>query len=232
MAVQDRVQRQRATPPSHGTEERRQVLILAAEPIYQLGLRAALGDSFSIVASVETVSAAQRVLSERRPSLAVVLLDPPPPDASLEAASSCLLQAYPAVGFLVLLQHPDADRVRMVCRHGARGVFDVGVAPPSLRDALLRIAAGDVAVQASLLPHLARWDGRAETAPVRPDRLTQREFVTLRLLAQGYCAKEIAARLGVSRKAVYHAMDRVVRRLGAAHRTHAVALAQQRGLLG
>ncbi len=62
-------------------------------------------------------------------------------------------------------------------------------------------------------------------------RLTRREVECLRLSAQGYPAKQIAAKLGRSIGTVTLHMQNATRKLGARNRTHAVSLAVQGHLL-
>lgn len=63
-------------------------------------------------------------------------------------------------------------------------------------------------------------------------RLTPREWECLRLTAQGHREEQVATTLGLGGTTVRYHLDNVVRKLGAANRIHAVALAAQLGLLG
>lgn len=64
-----------------------------------------------------------------------------------------------------------------------------------------------------------------------PERLTEREREILALLAQGQANKEIADRLGITERTVKFHVSRILARLGASNRAHAVTIAQERGLL-
>ena len=70
--------------------------------------------------------------------------------------------------------------------------------------------------------------GRAETDEIR---LTGREREVLILLAQGLQLDEIAARLGIGSETVRTHVRKASGRLGAANRTHAVAIAIRRKLI-
>ncbi|EZP83105.1 Transcriptional regulator, LuxR family [Novosphingobium resinovorum] len=63
-------------------------------------------------------------------------------------------------------------------------------------------------------------------------RLTPREWQCLRLTAQGFREEQVATTIGLGSTTVRFHLDNVVQKLGAANRTHAVALAAQLGLLG
>ena len=62
-------------------------------------------------------------------------------------------------------------------------------------------------------------------------RLTGRECDVLTLLAQGLQLEEIAARLGIGSETVRTHVRKASERLGAANRTHAVAIAIRRKLI-
>jgi DNA-binding CsgD family transcriptional regulator len=70
--------------------------------------------------------------------------------------------------------------------------------------------------------------GRVETDEIR---LTGREREVLVLLAQGLQLDEIAARLGIGSETVRTHVRKAGERLGAANRTHAVAIAIRRKLI-
>ena len=63
------------------------------------------------------------------------------------------------------------------------------------------------------------------------DRLTEREQSVLRLVAQGYSAPEIGARLSISPKTVDTYKQRIHDKLGFAHRSQYIQLAFRLGLL-
>jgi DNA-binding NarL/FixJ family response regulator len=64
------------------------------------------------------------------------------------------------------------------------------------------------------------------------ERLTSRESEVLELIADGCCNKTIAARLAISVGTVKAHVKAILEKLNAASRTHAAAVAAQRGLLG
>ncbi len=68
-------------------------------------------------------------------------------------------------------------------------------------------------------------------ADVENVQLTGREHQVLELLAQGLQLDEIAERLGIGLETVRTHLQKATERLGAANRTHAVAVAIRRGLI-
>jgi DNA-binding CsgD family transcriptional regulator len=75
----------------------------------------------------------------------------------------------------------------------------------------------------------------AHGAPRAPEdcaSLSPREVDCLTHVAQGHGDEDIAARLGISKHTARFHVENAVQKLGAANRTHAVALAAQLGLVG
>jgi non-specific serine/threonine protein kinase len=89
------------------------------------------------------------------------------------------------------------------------------------------------AATAEVMAVLDRAEGRAAApgpAPGDGDALTRREREVLRLLVAGLTDKEIAHALGVRQSTVSHHVAVIRRKLGAASRTAAVAMAVRSGL--
>jgi len=209
------------------------VVLIAAEPVTRAGLAQALADHFAVVGSADSVAAADKLLNNLSPALSVSVLDPELRDARFDEACARILNAHPAVRGLVLLHNPTLTRVRTAVQHGAHAVFDLSLTDEHLRNVLLDIERGAVRVAPALLPHLLDQHMRGEgtSALGGDDALTEREHNALSLIAQGYTSKAIANLVGVSVKAVDMAVERATRRLRAAHRAHAVAIAVRDGLV-
>ena len=62
-------------------------------------------------------------------------------------------------------------------------------------------------------------------------RLTERELMCLRLAAEGATAADVSNASGVGERTVNFHMANAISKLGAANKTHAVALAMRLGLL-
>src|SRR3712207_8679900 len=100
-----------------------------------------------------------------------------------------------------------AEDVIAVIRAGARGYVTKTISGPDLRDAVARVADGDVVFS----PRLAGFvlDAFAATTPSAPQRedpatdpgldlLSAREREVMQLLARGYTYREIGSRLFIS----------------------------------
>ena len=92
--------------------------------------------------------------------------------------------------------------------------------------AIRTVAAGRAFVDPSLSPALLISDGRAAESA-----LSEREREILQLLAEGYHTEEVARRIGLSVETVKSDTKRVIAKLQADTRTHAVAIALRRALI-
>jgi DNA-binding NarL/FixJ family response regulator len=135
---------------------------------------------------------------------------------------------------LVLTMHTEDEHLVALLEAGAGGYLLKSVADRELVDAIRTVAAGDVYVQPSAARALARGiakrDGNAEER-TRFEKLTDREQVVLKMVAEGYTAPEIGEHLTISPKTVDTYKQRIGEKLGLSHRTDYVKFALKLGLL-
>ena len=135
---------------------------------------------------------------------------------------------------LVLTMHTEDEHLVALLEAGAGGYLLKSVADRELVDAVRTVAAGDVYVQPTaaraLARGLAKRDGNAEER-ARFEKLTDREQVVLRMVAEGYTAPEIGEHLTISPKTVDTYKQRIGEKLGLTHRTDYVKFALKLGLL-
>jgi len=141
---------------------------------------------------------------------------------------------------IIILTTFDLDEyVYDALRAGASGFLLKDVTAERLFDAVRVVAAGEAllapAVTRRLISEFARLQpkvaGRASQPQARLSDLTPRETEVLRLLAEGLSNPEIAARLVVTEETVKTHVSRVLHKLGLRHRTQAVVLAYESGLV-
>lgn len=120
---------------------------------------------------------------------------------------------------------------------GASGCLSVDDCAPSEVVAAARtIAAGHAALHpAAAAAVLQQWRLTRASSDGRPSRsepptLTQREMDVLHALARGLPTKTIARELSVSPKTVEAQISRLLMKLGAHNRAHAISVARSQGL--
>ncbi|UYB52434.1 response regulator transcription factor [Xanthomonas sp. AM6] len=122
---------------------------------------------------------------------------------------------------LLLTTFDDADLLLRATDAGAQGFLLKDAAPEDLREAIVRVAAGETLLQpVSTDPVRARYRYRDEDAP--RDTFNEREVAILRLLAGGYSNKEIARSLFLAEGTVKNYVSTILDKLGTRDRTRAV----------
>ena len=126
-----------------------------------------------------------------------------------------------ATPVLLLTTFDDSDLLLRATDAGAQGFLLKDAAPEDLRDAVLRVAAGETLLQpVSTDPVRARFRFRDEAPPTDP--FSSREVAILRLLAGGYSNKEIARSLFLAEGTVKNYVSTLLDKLGTRDRTRAV----------
>jgi DNA-binding NarL/FixJ family response regulator len=204
------------------------VAVVAAEALYRLGLAAALSETFAVL-SASTFDGARRLFSQHRPDRAVIALGLPFWDATLAETCAALIGPDLATPVLALVRPDDSLAVQLAARHGACAIYDTLIPADTLRSIVTQLDPAAPDVQPSLVRFLL--EDREQNGAAPAPALRPRELAAVQLLARGYTSKQIAATLGSTVKAVDLLIERATHRLGASHRTQAVAIATRRGLL-
>jgi len=202
-------------------------------PVVLAGVKALLqaAPEISLVGEATTGSEALRIIQETGPDVAVI--DISLPDLNGLDLARRLAELCPEVKVLALTVHEDRAYVQPLLQAGGRGYLLKRSAAEDLVRAIRAVAAGgvylDPAVADKALPDLGRGAGGA--AGPDGEELSPRESEVLRLTAQGYSNKEIAARLDVSAKSVETYKARAAEKLGLRTRSDIVRYGVSRGWL-
>ncbi len=135
---------------------------------------------------------------------------------------------------LVLTMHTEDEHLVALLEAGAGGYLLKSVADRELVDAVRTVAAGDIYVQPTAARALARGLAKREGTTeerTRFEKLTEREQVVLKMVAEGHTAPEIGEKLTISPKTVDTYKQRIGEKLGLTHRTDYVKFALRLGLL-
>jgi two-component system, NarL family, response regulator NreC len=211
------------------------VVLVDDHTIVREGLRLLLRSAadIAVVGEADSGHAALDVAERIRPDIVVLDLDMPDGDGM--AALRSLQQALPDVRVLVLTVHAERERLVQLLEAGARGYLTKEAASQDLIEAIRVVAAGEVYVRpvaARLLAAAVVPQHTAKTARDRFQALSEREQITLRLVAEGYSGAEIARQLAISTKTIDAYKHRVQEKLGLEHRTDYVRFAIEAGILG
>ena len=188
------------------------VLIADDHPVVRLGLRQILADNPDILVGGEA-GTAQEVLSlVRGERWDVVLLDISLPGGNGIELIAEIRKERPETRILILTGHPEAQYAVRSIKAGAAGFLNKESAPDRLNEALKKIAEGGRYVSAELAETLASLV--AGEAPGQPhERLSDREFEILKLLASGKTVSQVALELSLSVKTISTHRTRILRKM-------------------
>jgi DNA-binding NarL/FixJ family response regulator len=208
------------------------VRVLVADPHFCVreGLKAILGaqPGMSVVGEAADGPTALALASELNPDL--VVLETALPELDGAQVTARLREACPEQRVLVLTACEHAGAARLALGVGARGYALKRAPAEQLVRAVRAVAAGETYVDPELATSLVGAFLRAgEEQPAAA--LSDREVQVVRLIAQGYSNKEIAARLRVSVKTIETYKARSMDKLQLRSRVDIVRYAVQCGWL-
>jgi DNA-binding NarL/FixJ family response regulator len=143
----------------------------------------------------------------------VVLLDVTMPGRSGLDALKDIKRSQPKLPVLILSMHPEELYAMRVLKAGASGFVNKAKAPLELVEAIKMVMAGGKYVSAAVADKLVNHL-RAATDKAPHERLSNREFQILLLVASGKSVKEIAQELSLSQQTVSTHRARMLKKMG------------------
>ena len=206
--------------------DRTRCLVVDDHSVVRQGLDLLFGDidDLEIVGQVSNGEEALRAVEELQPE--VVLMDVRLPGIDGVSAVKRIHETSPNVKFVIFSAYGDKRLLSDAIAAGARGYVMKGSPPDDLLRAIRTVAEGKAFVDPSLSPSLLMTDNGGAEQP-----LSEREREILQLLAEGYHTEEVARRIGLSVETVKSDTKRVISKLQADTRTHAVAIALRQAII-
>jgi DNA-binding NarL/FixJ family response regulator len=208
------------------------ILIADDHGIVRAGLRMLLDrqEGITVVAEAEDgVEAVEQALA-RRPDIAI--LDVAMPRMTGLQAARHIREQAPDVHVLLLSMHDDERYLLEALKAGASGYVLKRAADTDLVDAVRSVARGHSFIsphaEGTLLKRMLD-DPDPDTDPT--EKLTPREREIVKLIAEAYTNKEIAAILNLAEKTVESHRANVLAKLGMRDRVELVRYAIRRGLI-
>jgi DNA-binding NarL/FixJ family response regulator len=211
--------------------ERVRVMLVDDEELMRTGLRSVLSSDPSIEVVAEATDGGQAVRRAAQARPDVVLMDVRMPDVDGIAATAELLERVPEAKVVILTTFEEDEYIDGALRAGASGFLLKRTPPEELIAAVHRTADGEALLSPSVTrrvidrmvaqPRLARGEDP------RLEELTRREREVLELIERGLSNREIAAESTVKTH-----VKRVLTKLGARDRVHAVIFAYETGVAG
>ena len=177
------------------------VLIADDHAIVRQGLRQILSDTPDLTVSGEAENGVQAVQMVRGGEWDVVLMDVSMPDRNGIDALKLIKKEFPRLPVLILSMYPEEQYAIRALKAGAAGYLTKQSAPDLLVTAIRQVASGKKYVSPSLAEELANAIGEDTERPAH-EKLSDREYQTLCMIASGKTPAEIAEALNLSVKTV------------------------------
>jgi len=189
------------------------ILITDDHPLFRIALKHILAVEFRDAEFGEACNAAEALALVRQQEWAVLVLDITMPGRSGLDILGELKAARPKLPILILTSQPEDQFAVRCLKAGADGYLTKETAAQELVGAVRQVMSGRKFITASMAQKLA---AQVSTDTSRPphEKLSDREFQVLRLLATGQPVKQIAADLSLSVKTVSTYRTRLLTKLG------------------
>lgn len=194
----------KSEPSAHGAEPNIKVLLILANALARAGLRNCLAGQpgMEVVGDAPDVEHAIPLAKKLQPR--VLLVDERAVTQLRDAADKFPTASPGGIPAMVLLaEGASSHMLDAALQGGVRGFLDPSTAPECLPTAIQHVAAGERYVSPGLVPKLLKHEP-TDTDPTSPPEavLTLREMEVFQLTGQGFEAKEIGDRLGISPRTV------------------------------
>jgi DNA-binding NarL/FixJ family response regulator len=211
------------------------VLLADDQRVVREGLGTLLGllDGIELVGTAADGEEALALAAAHDPD--VVLMDLRMPRLDGIEAIRRLTERGARPATIALTTYADDASVLGALRAGARGYLTKDAGAEEIRDAVLAVSRGDVALDPAAQRQVVAalsvpGPAAAAPAPELPDELTPREAEVLALIAEGLTNTEIAERLVVSAATVKSHVNHIFAKIGARDRAQAVVYAYANGI--
>jgi DNA-binding NarL/FixJ family response regulator len=192
------------------------VLIADDHTLVRQGIRSLLALTSDIEIVGEAADGRQAIEKVRQLAPDVVLMDLAMPKMGGLEATRRIRKEFPATKVLAVTQYDDSEYVIPVIEAGARGFVTKMASPLELASAIQAVYRGDSFLSpsaAAILIEECQLKTDAEGERDSYQLLTDRERETLKLIAEGHTAREIAEVLVVSPKTVEWYKTNLMRKL-------------------
>ena len=174
-----------------------------------------------MIAEAATGIEAIKQFRQHRPD--ITLMDLQMPEMSGIECIIAIRSDFPNARIIVLTTYPGDVQVLRALKAGARGYLLKGQVNRDLPDAIRAVHSGHKRIPPEVAAELAEHAGEEDLSP--------RELEVLGLVAKGHANKEIAARLAITEETVKSHITKILSKLAANDRTHAVTIGLKRGII-
>ena len=206
------------------------ILIADDHTVVRQGLKQILSRDKQMSVVAEAANGNEVLRALERAKVDVLILDITMPGRNGLDVLKEVKRNYPALPVLVLSMHPEDQFAIRMLRAGASGYITKESAPEELIEALGKVCGGRKYVSPQLAERLATFIEDDNTRAPH-ERLSDREFEILRMLALGKTVTEVADELLLSVKTVSTYRSRVLDKMKMTTNAELTRYALQSGLI-
>jgi len=184
------------------------VVIADDHAIWRTGLRADLGDNFTVVGEAGDAKEAIEVIERTDPDL--VLSDLHMPEGGGIALAKAVSDRVPVV--MLTVSETEADLLNAIAA-GALGYLVKSSSPDELREHLWKASKGEPVFSSSLAALVLTEFRRLHKADSPVESLSEREREVLQYVARGHTYKEVGETLFISAKTVENHVRNILKKL-------------------
>jgi DNA-binding NarL/FixJ family response regulator len=201
------------------------IRILAADDhaLLRNGIAGLVNDEPDMKMVAEAATGVEAVNQFRQCRPDITLMDLQMPDMSGIEAIIEIRSEFPEARIIVLTTYTGDIQVARALKAGVRGYMLKARVNRDLVDVIRAVHSGQKRIPPEIAAELAEHAGEED--------LSARELEVLGLVARGNANKEIAVRLAIAEETVKSHIRRILDKLGANDRTHAVTIALERGII-
>ncbi|MCZ6624105.1 MAG: response regulator transcription factor [Deltaproteobacteria bacterium] len=188
------------------------ILIADDHPVVRRGLRQILGEESDMTVLGEATTSPEVLTKVRQQHYDLVLLDITLPGRGGLEVLKELKHDYPKLPVLILSMHPEDQFGARVLKAGAAGYMTKESAPEILVNAIRKVHGGGKYVSPSLAEKLA-FDLEIDTNRPLHERLSDREYQVMCMIASGKTVSEVAKELSLSVKTISTHRARILEKM-------------------
>jgi len=206
------------------------ILIVDDHPVVRAGLRQMIDEAPGLCVADEANTGREAIRKTRAQRYDLVLLDISLPDTSGLEVLRTIKDEKPDLPVLMLSFHAEEQYAIRALKAGAAGYLSKESAADELISAIRHVRAGGRYVSPELAEHLAHYVADPGAAPPH-ERLSDREYMVIRMLANGKSLAQIGKALIISPKTVSTYRERALSKLGLANNAELVQYAMKHDLI-
>jgi DNA-binding NarL/FixJ family response regulator len=199
------------------------ILAVDDHPMLREGLAVAIADASDMTLVGEATSGREAIEKFRRFRPDITLMDLRMKEMSGLEAITAIRAEFPSARIIVLTTYEGDAQALAALRAGAAGYLLKSSVRKDLLDTIRAVHAGHRKIPLSIAAEIAEH--------AADDAISEREIEILRRVASGKSNRLIALELRITENTVKAHMRRILPKLEANDRTHAVTIALKRGIL-